>query len=165
MSNPKPLILSLSSSVSSTWRAALPAFKSTSSFSRATTSIWASLLVLAVFLARSIRFSIWSMSAKISSRLITSISCWGSTTPETWMISSSSKQRTTWTRVSTSRMWDRNLLPKPSPWLAPLTNPAISTNSTRVGTTLSEFTMLARTCNRSSGTETLPTFGSIVQNG
>ena len=33
-----------------------------------------------------------------------------------------------WIIASTSLIWDRNLLPKPSPFDAPLTKPAISTN-------------------------------------
>ena len=36
--------------------------------------------------------------------------------------------------AATSRMWARNWLPKPSPLWAPLTSPAMSTNSTWVGT-------------------------------
>ncbi len=44
-----------------------------------------------------------------------------------------SKQRTTCTIASTSRIWDRNLLPRPSPLLAPRTRPAMSTNSTTAG--------------------------------
>src|SRR5438477_23666 len=35
--------------------------------------------------------------------------------------------------ASTSRMWLRNLLPRPSPAAAPLTRPAMSTNSTAAG--------------------------------
>ena len=52
-----------------------------------------------------------------------------------------------------------------SPWLAPLTRPAISTNSTLVGTIFCDLLRLERTSNRGSGTATTPTFGSIVQKG
>jgi hypothetical protein len=41
----------------------------------------------------------------------------------------------------------------------------MSTNSTVVGTTFSGFTMLARSSRRVSGTGTMPTLGSMVQNG
>ena len=95
----------------------------------------------------------------------------------------------TCTMESHSRMFARNLLPKPSPVLAPFTKPAISTNSMLVGTSFLDFdkslsickskcfvcTGLAEaeqikskvtlTCNLSSGTATTPTLGSIVQNG
>ena len=47
----------------------------------------------------------------------------GSTVPTRGGRRRSSKQRTTWTMASTSRTWVRNLLPSPSPWLAPLTRP------------------------------------------
>jgi len=40
----------------------------------------------------------------------------------------SEKQHTTCEMASTSRIWARNWLPRPSPRLAPFTNPAISTN-------------------------------------
>ncbi len=106
-----------------------------------------------------------SRSASISSVLITSMSRTGSTEPETWWMSSSSKQRTTWTMASTSRMWVRNLLPRPSPWLAPLTSPAMSTNSIAAGITTLVLAIFCRTASRASGTVTMPTFGSIVQNG
>ncbi len=68
--------------------------------------------------------------------------------------------------ASQSRILASNLFPKPSPLLAPLTKPAISTISTVVG-------MMPRSgCHkspnltrRSSGTVITPTFGSIVQKG
>ncbi len=41
--------------------------------------------------------------------------------------------------ASTSLIWDKNLLPNPSPVLAPFTRPAISQNSMAVGTILSEL--------------------------
>ena len=53
----------------------------------------------------------------------------------------------------------------PSPLLAPFTSPAISTNSIYVDTILFELNIFASTFNLSSGTDTTPTFGSIVQNG
>lgn len=62
-------------------------------------------------------------------------------------------------------MLARNWFPSPSPLLAPFTRPAMSTNSTEVGIIVLELVMLLSTCRRGSGTATLPTFGSIVQNG
>ena len=89
----------------------------------------------------------------------------GLTLPSTWTTFSSSKQRTTCTTASTSRMWERNLLPSPSPRLAPRTSPAISTNSIVVGVTFFGSYIFASASSRASGTGTTPTFGSIVQNG
>jgi hypothetical protein len=80
-------------------------------------------------------------------------------------MSSSSKQRSTWTIASTSRMLPRNWLPRPSPLLAPFTRPAISTKPSWVGITLALPPILASASRRPSGTATWPTFGSIVQNG
>ena len=75
------------------------------------------------------------------------------------------KARTTWQMAWHSRIAPRNLLPRPSPLLAPWTSPAMSTNSTVAGTTLSVSYILARTSRRSSGTGTMPTFGSMVAKG
>ena len=96
---------------------------------------------------------------------IISLSRTGLTEPSTCTILSSSKQRRTWIIASVSRIFARNLLPKPSPLLAPFTRPAISTISTVVGTMRSGCTSSARRFNRSSGTVMTPTFGSIVQKG
>ena len=65
--------------------------------------------------------------------------------------------------ASTSLIFAKNLLPKPSPLLAPRTKPAISTISIWVGTILSGFTNSDKAFRRSSGTFTKPIFGSIVQ--
>ncbi len=89
----------------------------------------------------------------------------GSTLPLTWMTLSSSKQRTTLTMASVSRMCDRNWLPRPSPLDAPATRPAMSTNSTMAGTIFCAETMSDSTWRRASGSSTMPTLGSIVQNG
>src|SRR5690606_1223678 len=94
-----------------------------------------------------------------------SMSAIGSTRLLTWMTSGSSKQRTTCAIASTSRMCARNLLPRPSPLAAPATRPAMSTNSTAVGTTFSGLTISASAPKRGSGTGTTPRLGSIVQNG
>src|SRR5574344_159419 len=67
--------------------------------------------------------------------------------------------------ASVSRMFARNLLPSPSPLLAPLTNPAMSTISTVVGTIRCGCSISASLFRRSSGTVITPTLGSIVQNG
>ena len=67
----------------------------------------------------------------------------GSTRPSTCTTSSSAKTRTTWQIASASRMLARNLLPRPSPSLAPLTMPAMSTNDTVAGRMRSEPKILA----------------------
>ena len=67
--------------------------------------------------------------------------------------------------ASVSRILDKNLLPKPSPLLAPFTSPAISTISTTAGTTFCGCTNSTSLFNRSSGTVITPTLGSIVQKG
>ena len=103
---------------------------STSSNSLASVlSILACLAIFAILLSRI------SISEKISSRLIVSISRAGSMEPSTWIILVSSKQRTTCTIASTSRILARNWFPSPSPLLAPFTSPAISTNSIVAGVT------------------------------
>ena len=112
-----------------------------------------------------------SSSASWSSRLMMSISSLACLTMSSSGLSSALtmssflKARTTWQIAWHSRMWARNLLPRPSPLLAPATNPAMSTNSTVAGTTLSVSYILARTSRRSSGTGTMPTFGSMVAKG
>ena len=76
-----------------------------------------------------------------------------------------SKQRTTCPIASVSRMFARNLLPRPSPFEAPSTRPAMSTNSMVVGITRCGLTISASLSRRKSGTGTTPVFGSIVQKG
>ena len=78
---------------------------------------------------------------------------------------SSLKQRTTSTIASTSRIWDKNLFPNPSPLEAPLTSPAMSVNSKVVGTTLFGKYKFSKNSKRLSGTVTTPTLGSMVANG
>ena len=109
-------------------RCALIASTSSSSFA-SVLSILACLEIFAILLSRI------SISEKISSRLMVSISLAGSIDPSTWIILVSSKQRTTCTIASTSRMFARNWFPRPSPLLAPFTSPAISTNSMVAGVT------------------------------
>ena len=89
----------------------------------------------------------------------------GLTSPSTWVTSSSRKTRVTWQIAADSRMWERNLLPRPSPCDAPATMPAMSTNSTVAGSTLALPNTFASCGSRSSGTPTTPTLGSIVANG
>ncbi len=86
-------------------------------------------------------------------------------------------------------MWLKNLFPNPSPLCAPAINPAISTNSTVAGiigglrgdtsevgllvpsavegdsSEVEEATISASFSSLSSGTGTIPTFGSIVAKG
>ena len=52
----------------------------------------------------------------------------------------------TCTMESHSRMLARNLLPRPCPSLAPLTRPAMSTNSTLVGTVFLDLLRVLRVC-------------------
>ena len=111
------------------------------------------------------RFSRDSISASISSVSIVSASETGSTRPSTWVTSPSSKQRSTWAIASTSRMVARNWLPRPSPFDAPLTKPAMSTKVMRVGIIVLELAIAASLSRRASGTPTSPTLGSMVQNG
>ncbi len=106
-----------------------------------------------------------SRSFSNSSVSITSMSRAGSTDPSTWMMSSSVKQRTTCTIASTAWMWDRNWLPSPSPCDAPLTSPAMSTNSTVVGSLRADLPRTTSVSRRSSGTGTMPMLGSMVANG
>ena len=89
----------------------------------------------------------------------------GSTRPDTCTTSGSPKKRTTSQMASVSRMFARNWLPRPSPWLAPATRPAMSTNSTVAGTMRAGSSMAARASSRASGTGTTPTLGSMVANG
>jgi len=67
--------------------------------------------------------------------------------------------------ASVSRMLARNWLPSPSPFDAPATSPAMSTNSTVAGMTFCGRAIAASFARRASGTSTMPTFGSMVQNG
>ena len=111
------------------------------------------------------RRSTISMSAMISSKSMISMSRAGSQLPSTWTMFSSSKQRTTWTMASVSRMFAKNLLPKPSPLEAPFTRPAMSTNSITAGVVFFGWYISASLSSRLSGTVTMPTLGSMVQKG
>lgn len=68
-----------------------------------------------------------SISDKSISVLIVSKSLRGLISELTCVIFVESKHLTKWIIASTSLIWARNLLPKPSPFDAPLTSPAIST--------------------------------------
>ena len=59
----------------------------------------------------------------------------------------------------------QNLLPRPAPWDAPLTRPAMSTNSTMAGVFLLVCQISASLSSRASGTATMPLLGSMVQKG
>ena len=129
---------SCSSLLSSTERNKAPSFKWGRIFSSTLSSNFASASPpLARFATRNIAFSVVSKSDSASSVFMTSISSSGSTLPATCTIFSSSKHLTTCPIASVSRMLAKNLLPKPSPFDAPATKPAISTNSIVVGITLS----------------------------
>jgi len=103
-------------------------------------------------------------ASKISLSTI-SISLTGSTVLLIFCIFSDSKQRATWTIASTSLIWERNLLPKPSPFEAPFTRPAISTKVIVVLIVYCDFDIEDILFSLSSGTATIPIFGSIVQKG
>ena len=114
-------------------RAELPSLSQSLSAEN-TSASWRNFLSpLAAFWALSMRRSTISTSAMMSSMSMMPMSRRGSVEPSTWMTFSSSKQRTTWTMASHSRMLARNLLPRPSPLLAPFTRPAMSTNSMTAG--------------------------------
>ncbi|MNV73519.1 hypothetical protein D3C71_1666780 [compost metagenome] len=155
-----------SSLLNSSARTGMFSFSEAWHFSSSATSLMESLSPeRAVLVWRCNAFSTVAISARHSSVWMTSMSEIGSTLPATWITLSSSKQRTTFTVASVSRMWARNLLPRPSPVLAPATRPAMSTNSTMAGTMRSGVMMSASCCRRGSGTSTTPVLGSMVQNG
>ena len=119
---------------SSRMRAGLPSCSSASACSIIGRTVSASLsLPLARLRDCTMRRSRLSRSASISSVSTVSASATGSIRPSTWVMSSSSKQRSTCTMASTSRMLARNWLPRPSPLEAPRTRPAMSTKEMRVG--------------------------------
>src|SRR5215217_1023805 len=62
-------------------------------------------------------------------------------------------------------MLPRNWFPRPSPFEAPFTRPAISTISIVFGTTRLGFTSSSSLVSLSSGTVITPILGSIVQKG
>ena len=97
--------------------------------------------------------------------LIVSMSSLGETFPSTCTTSGSANTRVTWQIASASRMFARNLLPRPSPSLAPRTMPAMSTKDTVAGTMRALSNSSASTARRGSGIGTMPTLGSIVANG
>ena len=105
------------------------------------------------------------MSLICNSISIVSLSLIGFTEPSTCTTLSSSKHRITCIIAFVSRILAKNLFPRPSPLLAPLTRPAISTISTVVGIIFCGLINLAISSNLKSGTEITPMFGSIVQNG
>ena len=147
-------------------RAGLPWSSFASTFFSTATIRWASLSpARAGFSYFAICLSTVARSASASSVLIVSMSETGSILPVTCTTLSSSKQRTTCAIASVSRIVARNWLPSPSPFDAPATSPAMSTNSTVAGSTFSGCAMAASCARRGSGTSTMPTLGSIVQNG
>ena len=161
------LMTSFSSGVSSTLLAGWFSLRAGWSFSKTLTSFKASLSpperACLEYLANC--FSTVAKSARANSVLMTSMSSSGLTWLATWVMFSSSKHLTMCAIASHSRMFAKNLFPKPSPWLAPATKPAISTNSTVAGMIFWGWTISASLASLGSGTSTIPTFGSIVQNG
>ncbi len=141
-----------------------PSSASWASLAAATTAP-SSFLARASFSSRGIAFSRVWRSARISSVWMVEMSEAGLTSPSTWVTSSSRKTRVTWQIAEDSRMWERNLLPRPSPSEAPRTMPAMSTNSTVAGRIRADPKMPASTASRGSGTPTTPTLGSMVANG
>src|SRR5699024_816398 len=104
-------------------------------------------------------------SARISSVVMVSMSPAASTDPSTRVTSGSAKARVTWQIASASRMLARNLLPRPSPSLAPFTMPAMSTNETVAGSSFWLPNTFASSASRGSGSGTTPTLGSMVADG
>src|SRR5207248_6219848 len=93
-----------SSGLRSRNRAGLPSRSSTSARLTSSSCSLASLSLPLAFLERlSTRFSRLSRSASISSVSMVSISASGAILPSTWVMSESSKQRTTCAMASTSR--------------------------------------------------------------
>ena len=119
--------------------------------------------VLAIFSVRCSFLSTASRSLNCNSVSIISLSLTGFIAPSSRNTFSSSKHRITCIIASTSLIFPKNLLPNPSPLLAPRTRPAISTISNWVGTILSGFTNSANLVILLSGTSTKPTLGSMVQ--
>mmetsp|Transcript_114752 Transcript_114752/g.365977 ORF Transcript_114752/g.365977 Transcript_114752/m.365977 type:complete len:327 (-) Transcript_114752:47-1027(-) len=153
-------------SLSSMLRAGFPSSRPAWSFTNASFSVTAPSTLPRMSRSTLLsRRSIWSISEKMSSKLMVSMSRSGSTDPSTCVMSSFSKQRTTCTMASTSRMLLRNLLPSPSPFEAPFTRPAMSTYSICSGMTFSDLAISASSPRRASGTVARATLGSMVQNG
>ena len=146
-------------------RARWPSFKPSSTFFATSSFFTPALSRFASFSRRGMALSSVPMSARISSVLMVSTSELGFTRPSTCTTSGSLKKRTTSQMASVSRMFARNWLPRPSPWLAPATRPAMSTNSTVAGTILAGWSISASFSRRSSGTGTMPTLGSMVAKG
>jgi len=97
--------------------------------------------------------------------LIVSMSSAGDTLPSTCTTFGSEKARTTWQIAEASRMLARNALPRPCPFDAPRTRPAMSTNDTGAGMIFWESYSSASRPSRVSGRPTTPTLGSMVANG
>ena len=111
-------------------RAGLPSARCANNFSSSARSAFDSASPPRDFLTKAVmRRSMESISASINSVSTVCASRTGSTSPSTWVISLSSKQRSTCAMASTSRILPKNWLPSPSPLDAPRTRPAISTNS------------------------------------
>src|SRR5438445_10412597 len=103
-----------------------------------------------------------SRSASASSRLTIAMSRRGSSLLSTCCTFGSLNARTTMASASSSRIFERNWLPIPSPRLAPATRPATSTNFITVGVTFLGVYICASTSSRLSGTSTMAVFGSTV---
>ena len=155
----------VSLSGSSKERAPLPALRCSSRPCMISAAALASLLPLAIFCSFSRRRSTLCRSASSSSVSMVSMSRRGSTLPSTWVMFSSSKQRTTSTMAAHSRILPRNWLPRPSPLLAPRTRPAMSMKSTLAWMVFLGETLAESASTRSSGTATVALLGSMVQKG
>ena len=125
-------------------------------------SSWLPLSTRAVLLTRLRRVSTVSKSASASSSSTMRKCSSGSSGP---MTSGSLNARNTYTIASTSRMLARNLLPRPSPLLAPSTKPPMSTTCTAACTMLFVCDISDNARSRWSGTLAIPMFGSFVAKG
>ncbi len=166
VNSPKFFTNNSSSFLTTTFLAACPLFNTLFICSNISFCFAASLsLLLISFIILANFFSIVFISAKINSIVMVSWSLKGLMSPLTWITFWSLKSLTTSQIASHSLIWDKNWFPNPSPSWAPFTKPAISVNSIKVGIILAGLDILAILFNRSSGTFTTPTLGSIVQKG
>lgn len=124
------------------------------------------LFVLFICLSRSsILFVVYYRSFKISSLEIIYRSRTGFTSASVWVTSSSSNARTTWNIPSTYLILLKKWLPKPYPFEAPLTKPAISTIDKTAETSDFGLNIWQSLSNLGSGTGTTALLGSMVQKG
>src|SRR5699024_8808496 len=147
---------------SARWYRVLPVSSSALALCTLSSTAASSRTRLVSFSRRCIVFSMVWRSARISSVVMVSMSPAASTEPSTRVTSGSAKARVTWQIASASRMLARNMLPRPSPSLAPLTMPAMSTRDPAAGSRVWLPKISASYASREPGTGTTPTSGTLV---